>query len=698
MQHFLKISLVVLSLAWSATADTPRRHIRKTAPIPKEPEKQTAPLPGTPDGSATRPTLRNKKAGESSTVSSGTANRGSLQELGFAGIPKACEQKPPIDTYVQISYATKPQASRKGGVYFLSDLRDSPQVFHLSEPKQWPKQISFFPDGVVYFQLSPDGEKLLLATHQGGDEQYNIYLFEPGKGDRLTPLLVDRATRVESVAWDPSSRWFAYTSNARNKTDFDLYKFELAGLKSELLAELKGHNSVTDVSPDGSLIALTNFRSVSDADVVVWDFRTKSAETLPKVQPPTRDGSGIFAADSKGIYFLSDQKAGYAQLYLATLKGQRTTRLLTSEKWEIEDFSLDNSRSSLAYAVNENGYGRLVGLDMDESGRKRRNLAVPTLPRTVLSGPSFRFGFSRKSFFFARTSPRESSDIWEWKAGTLNQWTKSTHGLINPDCFSQEELVQYPSFDGKQIPAFLFRPPGTQGPVPFILYVHGGPESQYRPTFSRIFQYYLHRGYGVFAPNVRGSTGYGKEYTELDNYKRRMDSVKDAIEGAKWLIANRHSSAGALAIYGGSYGGFMVLRTIQTDPSLFAAACESVGITDFVTFLKNTKPYRRALREAEYGPLADEEFLKSISPMTYLDQIKTPLLVFHGANDPRVPVTEAEQIIKELKDRKVPVESKIFADEGHGNAKLRNIMEQARTMVYFFETHVRKPGSPPAGG
>ncbi|NBW99812.1 S9 family peptidase [bacterium] len=201
-----------------------------------------------------------------------------------------------------------------------------------------------------------------------------------------------------------------------------------------------------------------------------------------------------------------------------------------------------------------------------------------------------------------------------------------------------------------------------------------------------MFQYFLQRGFGILAPNIRGSSGYGKTYVGLDDYKKRMDSVQDTLEGARWLITQGYTLPDRLGIFGGSYGGFVVLRSIQEGSSLFGAAAESVGIADFITFLKNTSPYRRSLREVEYGPLTDEPFLKSISPMTYLSQIKTPLLIFHGANDPRVPVSESETLAKSLRERNIPVELKVFSDEGHGNTKLSNILEQARLMVHFFES------------
>lgn len=677
--NYLKVILLLSAFLLSPAAlAEKKKHVRGTVPLPKD-MKGGKPLPKTnlaPDGSATRAVER---SGEKGPEAAPLAK-------GEPGLPKACEEKHPIEAFVQISYASRPQASASGGVYFVSDLRDSPQVFYLDSARQWPRQISFFPDGVPYFQVSPDGKKLLLATHVGGDEQYDIYLLEPEKNFKLTPLLVDREVRVESVSWANNSQWFAFTSNQRNKTDMDLYRYDLKTQKPELLAELKGTNYVTDISPDERWISLTNFRSVFDSDVLLWNLKDKAITTVAKHPEETSDESGIFTQDSKSIFYLSDADKGTKQLYVSRLD-KPLTKLLTSEKWEIEDFSLDNARTKLAYVVNEEGYGRLAGFEIDGAGLKRRNLSVPPTQGKLASSPSFGRG---GGLFYSQASSIESSDIWEWKGLAKKQWTQSTHALMHPECFSREKLVRYPSFDKREIPAFVFYPRGATGPVPFIVYVHGGPESQYRPHFSRIFQYFLERGFGVFAPNVRGSTGYGRDYNRLDNYKLRMDSVKDAVEGAKWLIAQNYAAPGQLAIQGGSYGGFMVLRSIQVEPDLFSAASESVGITNFVTFLKNTKPYRRALREVEYGPLSDEPFLESISPMNYLEKIKTPLLVFHGANDPRVPVTEAEQLIKQLQKRDVPVEFKIFADEGHGNAKLRNVMEQAKLTVYFFEKHLKK--------
>jgi dipeptidyl aminopeptidase/acylaminoacyl peptidase len=223
-----------------------------------------------------------------------------------------------------------------------------------------------------------------------------------------------------------------------------------------------------------------------------------------------------------------------------------------------------------------------------------------------------------------------------------------------------------------------------------LVYPHGGPESQSRPTFSALFAYLLNRGYAIFAPNVRGSSGYGTRFMNLDNVRKRMDSVQDLARGAFWLRESGKVDPKRLAIYGGSYGGFMVLATLTNYPELFAAAVDVVGIANFVTFLEHTGPYRRAAREAEYGSLErDREFLQSISPIHQVDRIRTPLMVIHGANDPRVPVGEAEQIVAALRDRSVPVEYLRYEDEGHGIIKLSNRLDVYPRIADFLDRHLQ---------
>ncbi len=240
------------------------------------------------------------------------------------------------------------------------------------------------------------------------------------------------------------------------------------------------------------------------------------------------------------------------------------------------------------------------------------------------------------------------------------------------------------------IPAFLYMPPGRRdGPVPFVIEVHGGPEGQFRPYFNRHFQYLLLNGYGIFAPNVRGSTGYGRAYTDADNYAKRLDSVKDLAWGARYLVSSGRAAPGRIGVKGASYGGYMTLAALTEYPDLFAAGVDEVGIANFETFFGGTAAYRREYRASEYGPPSDSLFLRSISPIHKVDRIRAALLVVHGENDPRVPVGEARQIIRALKERGSPVDSLIFPDEGHGVSKLPNRLVLYRRMVEFFNRYLK---------
>jgi dipeptidyl aminopeptidase/acylaminoacyl peptidase len=275
-------------------------------------------------------------------------------------------------------------------------------------------------------------------------------------------------------------------------------------------------------------------------------------------------------------------------------------------------------------------------------------------------------------------------------ADTVEQWTQASTAGIPTEAFREPELIHYETFDGREIPAFFTLPASLpEGGTPVIVDIHGGPESQRRPSFSGLRQYFLSRGYALFEPNVRGSSGYGKAYTKLDDVENRMDSVRDIGAGVDWLEAHDAVDTDRIVAKGGSYGGFMVLAALTEFPDRWAAGIDVVGIANFVTFLENTGSWRRELREAEYGSLAeDRDFLASISPINNVEDIEAPLFVLHGANDPRVPVGEAEQIVAQTREQGVPVEKLIFEDEGHGISKLDNQITAYRRIVAFLDEHV----------
>jgi dipeptidyl aminopeptidase/acylaminoacyl peptidase len=386
------------------------------------------------------------------------------------------------------------------------------------------------------------------------------------------------------------------------------------------------------------------------------------------------------------LYITSnDNEQGFALRAVLNLATKEITFTDPEANWEVESLGMNPDRDVMAYIVNEDGYARLHLLDVI-SGQE---LPIPDL-NGIIGGISFS---KTSKMLLTFNSPTQTTDVWswDWKTRELKKLTNSVYAGIDPGIFNEPKLIKYKSFDGLEIPGFIYLPADYEGgPIPFVMDIHGGPEGQFRPYFNRHFQYLMLNGFGVFAPNVRGSDGYGKEYMAMDNYKNRLKSVQDMKAGADWLIEKGYTKQGLIGVKGGSYGGYMAMAAITEYPGFFSAAINSVGIVNFVTFLEKTHEYRRHLRESEYGPLTDREFLKSISPIHKAHLIETPLLVVHGENDTRVPVGEARQIIKAIEDKGGVVEGLIYPDEGHGIGKLKNRLVFYRKMIEFFNEHLKE--------
>jgi dipeptidyl aminopeptidase/acylaminoacyl peptidase len=355
----------------------------------------------------------------------------------------------------------------------------------------------------------------------------------------------------------------------------------------------------------------------------------------------------------------------------------------------------------VAYAVNVEGASQLHLLDLATG--ESRAAPVPENGPGVISESFLTFSRDGRYVAFAYSSSTRTADVYLWDLTSDHVWpiTRASHGGLPRSTFVSPQLVHYPTFDRderssrddgmREIPAWFYKPAGTASlPRPTVVIVHGGPEGQYRPGLNAIAQYLVHNGYAVLAPNVRGSVGYGKAYSHLDDVEKRMDSVADLAHAALWLKRQPDIDGARIAVYGGSYGGFMVLSALTAYPELWAVGVDIVGISSLATFLENTSDYRRAHREAEYGSLArDRAFLERIAPMRHINRLVAPLIVIHGANDPRVPVSEAEQLVAALRARGVPVEFIVFEDEGHGVVKLHNKLVAYPAIVAFLDQHLK---------
>jgi len=574
-------------------------------------------------------------------------------------------------------------------VFFTSSMSGANQVYRITEDG-WPYQLTTFEDGIDFFVLSYGGDLAIVGASVGGSEQSQLYLMDAHTG-RVLQLTRFEDVQMGSVSWARDDRSIFYRSNEENKRDFFIYRMDITtGEASKIYGEEgSGYNYIADLSQDGTKLIVANYTSNTNNELFLLDLTTGEYQQINNDDHDVMYDSPTLMPDNQTIWLTcNDNKDGIQRLATMAVGDPKVNFVddgWIDPKWEIDGMFFSRDYKYQIATVNEEGYMRLKMREF--AGRQ----PVPSPPLDgILGGGMFdKNGVCLVSF----TGPTRAPDVWRWNPQTkeLKQLTFSIYAGIDRNLFREPQLIKYKSFDGLEIPAFLYLPPDyVKGkPIPFIVHAHGGPESQFQPYFLRNFQYLMLNGYGILAPNPRGSSGYGRDFMNLDNYKNRKNSLKDYKAGVDWLIANGYTKKGMIGIRGGSYGGYVVAGMITEYPDLFSAAVDVVGIVNFQTFLENTAPYRRHLREAEYGPLSDPEFLAEISPIHKAELIKTPLLVVHGENDPRVPVGEARQILEAVAANGGVVDSLIFVDEGHGSGKRVNTIAEYRKQVEFFDRHLK---------
>ena len=453
-----------------------------------------------------------------------------------------------------------------------------------------------------------------------------------------------------------------------------------------------------DWSGSGTSLLIANYVSVTDSRMHLLDIESGEMELIagdPDTPYSTLGAGGTFDADDSGVFFASDKQGNFTQLAFLDLD-TRDVEIITADiPWDIEAFELSEDGSRGAFVVNEGGIYRLYLFDP----QTHRYTRVEDLPVGRISGTAF--SPDGRQLAMTLNTARTPSDVFSLALGerpldhgALTRWTYSEVGGLATDSFIEPDLVHYPSFDEREIPAFVYRPHGD-GPFPVIISIHGGPESQYRPGFSSTFQSWIAElGAAVIAPNVRGSSGYGKEYVKLDNGFKREDSVKDIGALLDWIATQPDLDSDRVAVYGGSYGGYMVLASLVHYSDRLRCGVDIVGISNFVTFLENTQDYRRDLRRVEYGDERDPAMaahLQKISPSNNAEKITAPLFVAQGQNDPRVPVTEAEQIVEVVRAAGYDVWYMNALNEGHGFRKKENSDLYRQIVVEFFRKHLLGP-------
>ncbi len=607
---------------------------------------------------------------------------------------------PDIATFLQVGYAKPCGYSWDGtGIYFGTSMSGAPQAYRLNE-QGWPYQLTTFEDGidtqsgVPYFELCWGGDRAIVGASTGGSELSQLFLMDTQTGS-LRQLTFKPNARYRTVMWAKDDRSIIYNSSEENGTDFHIYRMDVeTGDAIKIFGDsvtMPGAKYPISFSQDGSQLIVDVTHSNANIDLYLIDLESGEYSKLTDDSIDVRYDYPALMPDNEMIYLICDNNED-GILRLATMTVGIPEVHFANDgwldpKWEVKRLRFSRDYKYMSALVNEDGYMRLRIRERES----KIELPSPPLDGQIGGGFIDRDGHCLISF----ESATRPSDLWRWNPHdeTLDQLTFSTYAGIDPATLTEPELVHFASFDGLEIPAYLYLPaeyvPGN--PVPFVVYAHGGPTSQSVPKWIGTFQYLVQNGYGILAVNPRGSTGYGREFTALDDHYNRKNSLKDYKSSVDWLLSEGYTAEGMIGIRGGSYGGYVVLGMITEYPDLFAAAMNSVGIANFQTFLENTQAYRRKNREAEYGPLSDPDLLREISPIHKADQIRTPLYVIHGENDSRVPVGEARQIIQAVIDNGGIVDSLIFPDEGHGARKLSNKLTMYRRMVEFFDTHLKAP-------
>lgn len=569
---------------------------------------------------------------------------------------------------------------------------ETSQLHVVKMPGGARKQITFFGERVAGGSYRPhDANTIVLSRDAGGNEFFQLYRLDAGTGD--TTLLTDGKSRNTGRTWSRDGKWLAFSSTRRNGNDTDIWIVDPANPQSaRMVLQVEGGGwFATDFSRDNTKMLVSQGISANESYIYLIDVAT-GAKTLltPKGAAPVAYSGARFSADDADIFFTSDEGSEFQQLVRMHLP-DRKKQVITREKWDVEDFAMSDDRTRIAYATNENGLSVL-----HIAGTTGRELLRPKLPQGVLG--SVRWHPNGRLIGFSMSSARSPFDAYavDLESGAVQRWTESETGGLNPERNVEPQLVTMKSFEGTQISAFVYRPDPAKfpGKRPVIINIHGGPEGQSRPAFQGRNNYWINElGIGIVYPNVRGSTGYGKTYLAMDNGFKREDTVKDIGTVIDWIRNDAAFDGNRMAVYGGSYGGYMTLATMTHYNDQMRAAIDVVGISNFLTFLQNTSGYRRDLRRVEYGDERDpkmHDFLQQISPLTSASKITKPLFVIAGFNDPRVPWTEGQQIVQTVRATGAPVWWLMAKDEGHGFAKRSNQDYQFLAMTEFWEQNLLK--------
>ena len=590
----------------------------------------------------------------------------------------------------KVGSAGSPSFSPDGSrIAFITNISGLPQVWTMPTTGGYPSLVTSFDDPVGFVTWSPDGQWLAFNVAPGGGFNEQIYVVRPN-GTELRRLTDGGKAGNFLDGWSPDGRFIAFSSNRRDPSARDSYIVDVATGQSRMVAQNRGIGSIDDVSRDGKYAIVSRLVNRGDNNLYLVRLSDSKETLLTPHDGPGQFGGISFSPDGRTIYLVSNKDRDLTALARVRLGAD-------DQPGPIEVLAARDDGELGGAVMNEQGTS--VALLWNVAGRSELNFyntatgkmaPGPKMPAEIVGGLDFSHDGRRLAMAISGASTPANIWVLDLSSKQFTQITQSPHAGIDLSKLVRPELVRYKAHDGLELSGWLYRPKGVTAAGPIVLSFHGGPEGQERPGFNSLYQALVARGIAVFAPNVRGSSGFGKKFVNLDNGALRENGVKDIKASVDYVVSAGVADPKRIGIVGGSYGGYMVMAGLTEYPDMFAAGANLFGVVNFETFFKNTQPWMAAISKIEYGdPDKEADMLRRLSPLTRIDRVKAPTIVLHGANDTNVPVIEAEQVVENLKKRNVPVEYVLFPDEGHGWRKTPNRIRSTVSIVRFFEKHLK---------
>ena len=614
--------------------------------------------------------------------------------LAFVSLPLLAQEAiQPKDYTIEQFY----ENTRIAGGYFSPDedkllvSSDKSGIFNLFEidisNAEMQQITNSKEDSYFAIDYVPNSENMLYSADKGGNEINHIYLLEENGNSRdLTPGENEKA---QFAGWNKDKSGFYYISNKRNPQFFDLYEMDMQSLESEMIYKNEENLTVEDISHHGQLLALSKSITTSENKLFLYDLQTKEMTEL-SAEAAQYSASG-FDKNDEHFYYITNAGREFKSLIEYNLETKKSSNLFETN-WDVMYSYLSENDKYRVIGINEDGKNSLI-INNTQTGEE---VDLPNMQNEDIVAVNISDSEELMRLTIGTAKAPNNLYVYDFSSGDLKKLTNTLNPEIDAEDLVSAEVVRYESFDGLEIPAIYYKPhqASENNKVPALVWVHGGPGGQSRVGYSALIQYLVNQGYAILAVNNRGSSGYGKTFFRMDDKKHGDEDLKDCIWGKKWLQDQEYIDADKIGIIGGSYGGYMTMAAMTFTPDEFEAGVNIFGVTNWLRTLKSIPPYWEAFREALYeemgDPVKDSIALYNKSPLFHADQVKNPVMVLQGANDPRVLQVESDEIVAALKENDVPVEYIVFEDEGHGFIKKENEIKAYRQIREFLDKYLKE--------